>query len=455
MKTLIFLLCAFYAYAQDPDLVVEIFRHGIRSPEESDFDPDKFWEAIGYGELTGPGMRQQYILGAALLDTYPSLLGATYSPGAIYVQSAQENRTIVSAESQLYGIYNNTGPSLAANYNITLADPPFNSTNVNTVVTNLSNVSSAVPNKYSPIPVHSMPQQGDYLLQSYLNCPNANSFYYSHINDSVVQGVFAELNGTVQQLQGMGLTANTIQLFDDLGDTVMCDYANDVPLPGNIDPTSEIYRDLLFFTRWYEIYPTLALPVQRQIFAGPFLYNLLSMIQQVQNGTTSLNFVFYAAKETMLSTILTAFNIMTPDCLKANWDAERNNQTVPYPECIYPAFAANLIFEFYNTSDPYVRVKYGNNVMSVCGTETCSLADFTSLVNNVTNGTTLDNFKNYCGVNSTLIQYVDVPAKFGALDIALICVCAVLLVALIGVGWKARSLKKAYDDRYANFELKV
>lgn len=456
MKTFISLLCAIYIYSvhADPSLVVEIFRHGIRSPEESDFDST--WEATGYGELTPPGMRQQFILGAALLEAYPTILGAEYSPAAIYAQSAQENRTIVSAQSQLYGIYNGTGPSLAPNYNVSLAEPPYTSDNVNNIVANLTGMSSAVPNKYSPIPVHSMPQQGDYLLQSYLNCPNANQFYNTHTNDSVVLDVFGQLNDTINQLLTMGLNATTIKLFDDLGDTVMCDLANNVTLPGDIDPNSQIYKDLLFFTQWYEIYPALALPVQRQIFAGPFLYNLLSLFQQVQSNTTPLKFVFYAAKETMLSIILTAFNIMTPDCLLSNWQSQKANGTIPDPACQYPKFAANLIFEFYNdTTEPYVVVKYGNNVTNVCDGGQCSLTQFTNLVSNITNNTNLDNFKTYCGVTNSTIQYVDVPAKFGALDIALIVVCSVLLIALIALGWKFRSLQKSRPDNYANFELKV
>src|SRR5690606_38198749 len=114
--------------SQQPDLVVEVFRHGARAPLNNTYDPNNLWNGQ-YGELTGVGQRMHYILGMALRKDYPSLLN-NYNPSTIYAQSTDVNRTIMSAYSQLYGIYNGTGPGLAPDYNASLAAPPYASDDV-------------------------------------------------------------------------------------------------------------------------------------------------------------------------------------------------------------------------------------------------------------------------------------------------------------------------------------
>ena len=413
MKTLglIFaLLCLAAVYADSPDLVIEIFRHGIRTPETPKYDSS--WDDYGYGELTPAGMRQQYMLGAILKETYPDLL-IPYKPSKIYVQATQENRTIVSALSQLYGIYNGIGPNLTDDYPVDLAVPPYNHTEVQAIVNNLVNTSAAIPDSYYPIPVHSLPRASDIFLQSYLNCPSANAYYYQQMNDSTVQAVYAELNDTIANLTALGLDIEDEDDFDDLGDTVLGDYYNQVPLPGNISATSQEFKDLIFFTQWYEIYPTLGMDIQKKLFAGPFLHHVLDFFNQNRNNTLALDFAFFAAKETMMSSLLSALGIMTPQCLLENWQSQRANGTKPHPLCDYPNFAANLIFEYYNTSTPYVQVKYDGQVMNLCNNKsTCTLDDFTAFINNVTDGIDITAFQQQCKIatnTSTTTQRTQIP----------------------------------------------
>jgi hypothetical protein len=91
--------------------VFEIFRHGARSPflegGKDVYEVD--WD--GPGELTPVGMRMHYLLGARNRDVYGTYLGGNYDPNAIYVMSTDTNRTIMSAYSQLQGLYPpSTGP---------------------------------------------------------------------------------------------------------------------------------------------------------------------------------------------------------------------------------------------------------------------------------------------------------------------------------------------------------
>jgi len=460
---LVVALCLSTSFSQVPDMAVEIFRHGIRTPESTEYDTEGVWASTGYGELTAAGMRQQYILGAAFGQIYKDLL-YPFNASKLYVQSTQENRTLMSALSQLYGIYNQHGPNLQDGYPAEIAIPPYNSDLVNKIVVDLADVNAAIPNNYQPLPIHSLQKQADFYLQSYLNCPNANSLFKKQQNDSKVQEVYAELATTVENLKKLHLEIDNSTQFDDLGDTVIADYRNQVTLPGGIDPTSEEFADLQFWAQWYEIYPTLNLPIQRQLFSGPILNSILQMFQQKRANTTPLNFAFYAAKETMLATILSALNITTPECLLENWRSEKDGKTAPNPNCNYPIFASNLIFEFYNdTTSPYVMFKYNGAAMPICNGQTsCPLNDFATYIQNITAGYDLNNFQKWCNANQTHSTFkgqkqTSSGYKLSTFDTVLLGVIALLLISLIVVAYKAKTLKDQHnkDDNYTQLQVQV
>jgi hypothetical protein len=82
------------------------------------------------GELSPTGIRQHYYLGNQLRKEYiedQKFLSEVYNHNEIYVLSTDVNRTIMSAYSQLAGLYPiPTGPNVP--YNITNKDyllPPY------------------------------------------------------------------------------------------------------------------------------------------------------------------------------------------------------------------------------------------------------------------------------------------------------------------------------------------
>ncbi|CAI2369627.1 unnamed protein product [Moneuplotes crassus] len=91
------------------ELVVEVFRHGARSPMNITY-PTSFganWE-IGGGQLTSSGERQHYLLGLKRRNKYiydEGFLPNNYSPGTIYAESTDYNRTSMSAYAHLLGMY--------------------------------------------------------------------------------------------------------------------------------------------------------------------------------------------------------------------------------------------------------------------------------------------------------------------------------------------------------------
>ncbi|KAJ8924606.1 hypothetical protein NQ315_000756 [Exocentrus adspersus] len=88
--------------------VVVMYRHGDRSPIAS-FQNDPYYDSSywpeGYGQLLSKGVLRHYNLGKWLRNRYGSFLPAEYSPKHIQVYSTDVDRTLMSAQANLAGLY--------------------------------------------------------------------------------------------------------------------------------------------------------------------------------------------------------------------------------------------------------------------------------------------------------------------------------------------------------------
>ncbi|XP_015263064.1 PREDICTED: prostatic acid phosphatase-like [Gekko japonicus] len=125
--------------------VTAVYRHGDRSPV-STFPTNSYQESIwpqGYGQLTRDGIKQQYKLGRYLRKRYGTFLSLEYKRKEIYVLSTDVDRTIMSAQSNLAGLFPPTGGQV---WNQRIA--------------------------WQPVPVHTLPRKQDRLLYyPILDCP--------------------------------------------------------------------------------------------------------------------------------------------------------------------------------------------------------------------------------------------------------------------------------------------
>uniref|UniRef100_A0A8B9QFF9 Lysosomal acid phosphatase n=1 Tax=Apteryx owenii TaxID=8824 RepID=A0A8B9QFF9_APTOW len=177
-----------------------------RSPIKA-YPRDPYQEAAwpqGFGQLTQVGMRQQWELGRALRGRYRGFLNATYRRQEIFIRSTDCDRTLMSAEANLAGLY-----------------PPDREEMFN------PNVS------WQPIPVHTVPESGERLLKFPLTpCPR----YEQLQNETRHSAEYT--NKTKENLQFLQMVANETGIQDvslesvwSVYDTLFCEQAHKMKLP--------------------------------------------------------------------------------------------------------------------------------------------------------------------------------------------------------------------------------
>lgn len=121
---------------------VDIIRHGDRTPIVPLGSVNYQWQE-GPGQLTAEGMQQEYKMGLLFRKKYVEqehLLPDHYEPGTMYVRSTDYDRTLMSAQSLLMGLYPpGTGP-------------------------NSSDSIPALPHAFQPIPIFSAPSKSDEVI---------------------------------------------------------------------------------------------------------------------------------------------------------------------------------------------------------------------------------------------------------------------------------------------------
>ncbi|CAL7951360.1 unnamed protein product [Xylocopa violacea] len=120
------------------ELVQVLFRHGERTPRAKELwcQDTSAYEPWGLAQLTNEGKMREYLIGKMLRKRYDQFLGDVYHPNDIYAYSSNHDRTKMSLQLVLAGLYH---PTTVQMWNANLS--------------------------WMPIPTHYMPEKVDVLLK--------------------------------------------------------------------------------------------------------------------------------------------------------------------------------------------------------------------------------------------------------------------------------------------------
>ena len=193
---LLILINNFYTTNEEIVFVFEHFRHGARSSvfiNKQNIDMyDIKW--IGDGELTSVGMRMLYLIGVHIRTKYNNIINNNTSPKELLVYSTDLNRTILSAESQLLGMFPPTKGKAMTPYEIEKSIPPNKiSQEAQDEINKLGNIS--IPSKVRAIPINFFQKERKpYLLTEEEDCPKTKYIKLRNFNKKDVKGFIKEFS---------------------------------------------------------------------------------------------------------------------------------------------------------------------------------------------------------------------------------------------------------------------
>ncbi|MFN8769319.1 MAG: histidine phosphatase family protein [Neisseriaceae bacterium] len=336
-------LSSFLAYA-DRTLIfaIDIIRHGDRTPTtEIPKDPYSWQE--GLGELTANGMKQEFNLGKNLRNKYVvqyKLLPAKYNNDFIYVRSSDYNRTLMSAQSVLLGLYPlGTGPIISTEQ------------------------VSALPMGYQPIPIHTVPQANDSVLVPRQNKQKFNLLMKKYVFYSEAwQKKTIQYQSKIKRWnQITGISINDLKQVGPLGDNLYIRMLYGIPMPKGITIKD---RDEIIKLKEWVVSHTFS-PYNFGYYASKDLRETIAKyLINASNSTSKLKYVLFSAHDSILMSIMSALH---------------------KPLKNIPPYASDLnILLFKDNLDKqyYVQLKFNESEINLKGCQKfCNLSEFLKYLN--------------------------------------------------------------------------
>ncbi|XP_034944718.1 prostatic acid phosphatase-like [Chelonus insularis] len=320
-----------------------VFRHGDRTPvnpyPKDPYRNESEWP-VPFGQLTPIGMHQHLMLGRWFRKRYNHLLPDHYSVHDIYVRSTDVDRTLMSAEANLAGLYPPKGNQIWDDM------------------------------KWMPIPVHTSPQKEDNLLAGKKFCPRYNDELQKVLNSST----FVKINQNHAQLyeylyKYSGTKINTLTDLEYLYNNLYIETLYNKTLPawtkGVFPDKMKPLADLSFTLQAHN-------NILQKLKVGPLLEEMISHMIMKSRDLLSPNrkLWMYSGHDDTIANLMMALKIFEPHC---------------------PPYASALLMELRkNASNHYVvTVSYKNTtgeptVLTIPGCQkACPLDDFIKLTEDV------------------------------------------------------------------------
>jgi len=240
---------------------------------------DSIWP-MGLGALTPRGMKQHYLLGKELRKKFRGFLNETYSAREIEVISTDYDRTLMSAQMNMAGLYGESASS-----------------------TTLSNYS--IPHVPQPVPIH--PDHSG-ILHPGENCPA-----FRKEEDRVRTRSFharqnREENGTLMRdikYQSGNVTLTML----NIADAVFCSEQHGIPLPRWIADNKTI-RDYLHFY-YHDLSSRLYMDNDKlaRLGGGPLLSAIVQKMHDKVGGKLTQKVLAYSAHDITVMALLSAMRV--------------------------------------------------------------------------------------------------------------------------------------------------
>ncbi|KAG8231336.1 hypothetical protein J437_LFUL017688 [Ladona fulva] len=268
-------------------LVHIIFRHGDRTPVEPyPNDPYKnvsLWP-VGWGQLTNVGKRQHYHLGKFFRRRYADFLSTKYLKEEVYVRSTDVDRTLMSVESNLAGLY-----------------PPVENQVWEPGMT------------WQPIPVHTVPESLDEVLSAKKPCP-----LYDEMVKKVKQSPEIKMKNEENKALYQYLTEKTGKYVHDLFslenvyNTLFIEETNNFTLP---EWTKSVYPDKMVSSAALSFSIAAYDKDLQRLKMGPLMGEILKHMKRKVEGTSAhpkRKLFIYSGHDTTIANVLNTLGLFNP-----------------------------------------------------------------------------------------------------------------------------------------------
>nr|CDJ93189.1 Histidine acid phosphatase domain containing protein [Haemonchus contortus] len=293
------------------------WRHGDRTPATPvPFSDASTWSE-GLGELTRKGIAQQYRLGKWLKARYGMWFGNRFDRSEIFIRSSDYNRTIMSAQANMAGLF-----------------PPTKS----------EIWDKEMP--WQPIPVHTVPKAIDKELYEDINCPTIKQEFSALWRSDLVRRMESENKELVEYLrEKTGIPHFEFRQLWMVFDNLFC------MLQHNDTHKWPSWVNASIFDRIHKLYDASSrlkyhTDVLRRLRGGPLLKDIIQRFEAKINGNLGEKPKLYAysAHDTTLAAMLAAMGI--------------------YPER-FPPYASAVLLELHKKDGRLVLEVYYKNVTDV------------------------------------------------------------------------------------------
>ncbi len=333
---ILLLVISFNVFAQETLIFAfDVIRHGDRTSLHTIPKVPYVWPQ-GLGQLTAEGMQQEFQLGVEFRKKYINhfhLLATHFNNKEIYIFSTDADRTLMSAESVLFGLYPlGTGPFL------------FESNK------------PALPYHYQPIPIHIKSKDGSDIPDDDGSEYRKRLKKYVFNRPDWIQKTAALKPEFARWSQATGLKLTTIRQLCQLADTLYIYQLHHVPMPAGLS-AEDVKRIIAIGTEGLLTeYQTKEIA---DIVGSPLLLTITNYLKRASTQKTPLKYVLFSAHDSTIMSLMT---------------------TLKSPLNTKPPYGANLNFSLFKTgsSDYLVKITYnGKPVMfKGCHAEGCSLPQF-------------------------------------------------------------------------------